>query len=93
MDARLPDDVPAWAPGGWLRRTVTCLSRVSLATVIGSVACLGFYALQFLIEGIDPLDRWFYFWLSVKFGGVIGFVVGLFWGLPKLLPVPPVSAK
>jgi MFS family permease len=65
------------------------LTRLCLGITIGlAVAGLMMLA-QYLVEGIDPLDRWDHAKIYGFFGVTIGMVVGMIWGGIAGASAPP----
>jgi hypothetical protein len=46
-----------------------------------------------VVEGIDPLDWWAYFWIHTGIGGSIGLVVGVIWAIAGSAPAPVSGAQ
>jgi hypothetical protein len=46
-----------------------------------------------VIEGIDPVDWWVYFWIHTGIGGSIGLVVGILWAIAGSERTPVSGAK
>ena len=63
------------------RRANRCIARIAVSTVLGVLVGWCFYALHFLIEGFMAVDVRFYFQWYAVFGGSIGFIVSVVWGL------------